>query len=213
MVVALDGGERVGEDVLGDGGSSADVGVAADAAVLVHRAERADDGVVLHRDVAGERGGVGEDAAVADVGVVADVHVGHDEAAGADRGDAAAANGSAGDGDVLADGGVGADGAAGGLAEYFRSWGATPRQANGWTVAPGPRVRWPSRTTCEMRLAVLAEDDVGADGAPRADGAGCGDLRASSDDGGGMDVGGAAHSFDSPRLETGGAAGFLACGW
>src|ERR1035438_9715175 len=34
---------------------------------------------------------------------------------------------------------------------YFRSCGATPRQANGWTVAPEPRVRWPSRTTCEMR--------------------------------------------------------------
>src|ERR1017187_1479801 len=34
---------------------------------------------------------------------------------------------------------------------YFRSCGATPRQANGWTVAPGPRVKWPSRTTCEMR--------------------------------------------------------------
>ena len=35
--------------------------------------------------------------------------------------------------------------------------------------------------------AVLAEDDIGADGAPRADGAGCGDFRAGGDDGGGMD--------------------------
>src|SRR5437660_5394107 len=34
MVVALDGGERVGEDVLRDGGASADVSVAADAAEL-----------------------------------------------------------------------------------------------------------------------------------------------------------------------------------
>ena len=73
VVVALDGGERVRQDVLRDGGASADVGVAADAAELVDGAERADDGVVLDGDVSGEGGGVGEDAAVADVRVVADV--------------------------------------------------------------------------------------------------------------------------------------------
>ncbi len=65
MVVALDGGEGVGQDVLRDRGASADVGVAADAAELMHGAEGADYGVVLDNDVAGESGGVGEDAAVA----------------------------------------------------------------------------------------------------------------------------------------------------
>ncbi len=95
VVVALDGGEGVGEDVLGDGGASADVGVAADAAVLMDGAESADDGEVFNDDVAGEGGGVGEDAAVADDGVVADVGVGHDEAVGADAGGAAAALGAA----------------------------------------------------------------------------------------------------------------------
>ena len=64
VVVALDGGERVGQHVLRDRGASADVGVAADAAELVDGAERADDGVVLDGDVAGEGGGVGEDAAL-----------------------------------------------------------------------------------------------------------------------------------------------------
>src|SRR5438105_11490891 len=34
---------------------------------------------------------------------------------------------------------------------YFRSCGATPRQANGYTVVPRPIVRYPSRTTCEIR--------------------------------------------------------------
>ena len=75
VVVALDGGEGVGQDVLGDRGASADVGVAADAAELVHGTEGADCGVVFDDDVAGECGGVGEDAAVADLRVVANVGV------------------------------------------------------------------------------------------------------------------------------------------
>src|ERR1035437_7420160 len=104
VVVALDRGQRVRQDVLGDGRASADVGVLADAAELVHGTERADDCVVLDDDVAGERGSVGEDASVADGGVVADVDVGHDEAAGADAGDASAGGCSARDGDVFADG-------------------------------------------------------------------------------------------------------------
>ena len=41
MVVALDGSERVRQYVLRDGGASADVSVAADAAVLVHGSVRA----------------------------------------------------------------------------------------------------------------------------------------------------------------------------
>src|SRR6266478_917860 len=46
VVVALDGGEGVGEDVLRDGGAAADVGVAAYAAELVDGAEGADYGEV-----------------------------------------------------------------------------------------------------------------------------------------------------------------------
>ena len=73
VIVPLDAGERVGEDVLGGHGASAYVGVAAYSAELVDGAEGTHYGVVLYDDVAGEGGGVGEDAVVADVGVVADV--------------------------------------------------------------------------------------------------------------------------------------------
>src|SRR6266702_4248258 len=64
-------------------------------------------------------------------------------------------------------------------------------------------------------LAVLTQNDVGADRAVRANTAGCGDLRTGSDDGGRVDSGRRTHSADSPRLETsggssGGAVGFFA---
>ncbi len=65
---------------------AADVGVAADAAELVHRGEGADRGVVADLDVAGERGVVGEDRAVADLAVVRDVGVDHEQAVAADAG-------------------------------------------------------------------------------------------------------------------------------
>jgi hypothetical protein len=119
VVVTLDAGEGKGEDVLGDGGASADVAVLADSAELVDGAEGSDGRVVFDDDVAGERGGVGEDASVADDGVVTDVGVGHDEASGADACGASAARGAAGDGDVFADGVVVADGEGGGFACVF----------------------------------------------------------------------------------------------
>ncbi len=66
--LAFGRGKRIGQDVLGDGGASAGVGVLADAAELVDLVERAYRGVVLDDDVAGEGGGVGQDAVVADDG-------------------------------------------------------------------------------------------------------------------------------------------------
>ncbi len=53
VVVALDGGERVRQYVLGNGGAAADVGVAAYATELVDGAEGADYGVVFDGDVTG----------------------------------------------------------------------------------------------------------------------------------------------------------------
>src|SRR5882757_5518227 len=68
-----------GQDVLGDGGAAAHVGMLPDTAKLMHRAERADAGVVLYGDVAGQGGAVGQDAVVADGAVVTDVGVSHDQ--------------------------------------------------------------------------------------------------------------------------------------
>ena len=64
-----------------------------------------------------------------------------------------------------------------------------------------PMVRWPSSHAEDDvgdEVAVFAEDDVGADGAVGADRAACGDLRASGDDGGGVD----AHSAVSTGAST-----------
>ena len=46
--------QRVGQNILGNGGAPADVGILADTAVLVHRAERTDTCMVFDGDVAGQ---------------------------------------------------------------------------------------------------------------------------------------------------------------
>src|ERR1035437_4094344 len=204
VVVALDRGQRVRQDVLGDGRASADVGVLADAAELVHGTERADDCVVLDDDVAGERGSVGEDASVADGGVVADVDVGHDEAAGADAGDASAGGCSARDGDVFADGVQVTDLTACRLACVLQILGRDAEAGEGEDAISGAQREVAVQDDVRDEFAVLAEDDVGADGAIRADAAGCWDLRAGSDDGGRVNSG-RAHSAGTPA--AGSAAG------
>src|SRR4051812_47444829 len=65
--------------------------MAADTAELVDRAQAADVGVILDRDMAGEGDTVGEDRMVANDDVVRDVYVGHEQIAIADRGKQAAA--------------------------------------------------------------------------------------------------------------------------
>ena len=76
--------------VLGDDGVRGDVGMFADAAELMHGAERADLRVVFDGDVAGESGAIHEDVEIAELAVVPDVRVRHDEIVAADARDAAA---------------------------------------------------------------------------------------------------------------------------
>ena len=95
--------------------------------------------------------------------------------------------------------------AAGGFAGVLQVLRRDAEAGEGMSGLPGPSVRWPSRTTWEIRSQSLAEDDIGADGAARADGAGRGNVRASGDDRGGMDVGGGAHSARLRRVGRGGS--------
>src|ERR1700744_208385 len=90
MGLALGGSQGERQNILGDGGATAYVSMLPDTAKLVHRAERADTGVVLYGDVAGQGGAVGQDAMVADGAVVTDVGVGHDQAVTAHPGGATA---------------------------------------------------------------------------------------------------------------------------
>src|SRR5208283_5308834 len=159
------------------------------------RAERADDGVLLDGDVAGQRGGVGQDAAVSDLAVVADVHVGHDEAAIPQAGDAAAARGPARDGDRLANGVIVAQLAARGLARVLQVLRRDADRGEGEDAVAAAEGEMAVEHDVGDELALLAEDDVRADGAERADAAGGGNLRAIGNDRAGMD---AAHSAKAP---------------
>ena len=165
MGAALRGGQREGQNILGDGGAAPDVGVLPDTAVLVHGAERADAGVVLYRDVAGQFLAVGQDTVVADGAVVTDDQgVGHDEAVAAYPGGAAAALCSAGDGDIFADGVVTPFSSAVASPRYLRSWGAT---TDGKEVdpIPSPKARLAIQDNMGDEFAVLAQLDVRTDGA------------------------------------------------
>src|SRR5665213_484602 len=169
VVVALDGGERVGQHVLGDRRSAADVAVLADAAELVHRTQRADYSEVLDDDVSGQRCGVGEDAAIADRRVVSDVGVGHDEAVRADRRQAASADGSAGDGDVFADGDVVADLQARRLTCVLQVLRRDAEAGEGEDAVATSERRVAVENDMRDKLAVFAEHDVCADGAEGTD--------------------------------------------
>ena len=74
----------------------------------MHRRQSADDRVILHRHVAGQRRDVGHDDVVAERDVVRDVAVGQDVIVRADGRDFAVAGGAV-DGDVFAKGVVVAD--------------------------------------------------------------------------------------------------------
>ena len=179
-------GER--EHILGDGGAAADVGMAADAAKLVHRAKGSDGRVVLDDDVTGEGSGVGEDTVIADDAIVADVGVGHDEAMTSDAGGAAAARGSARDGHAFADGVVVSHANGGGLALVFEILGRDADAGKRKEAVAGAGVQMAVENDVRDQLALFAENDIRSDGAVRADRAGCGDDRTGSDDGGGVNA-------------------------
>src|SRR6202044_2820419 len=102
--IPLGGGQGVGENILGDGGSATNVGVLPYTAELMHGAERTHTGMVLDSDVAGQGSAIGQDAVAADGAVVPDVGVGHDQAVVADPGRAATSPGATGEGHAFADG-------------------------------------------------------------------------------------------------------------
>jgi len=77
-------------NVLGNHGVGGDVRISADAAELVHGAERADGGIVFDGYMTGERGAVDENCAASDLTIVTDVRVGHDQVVAADASGAAA---------------------------------------------------------------------------------------------------------------------------
>ena len=113
-------GQGVGQNILGDGGAPAHVGILADTAVLVHRAECAHTGMVFYGDVAGQGGASWPECSGCRwccrdrCGCI-----GHDQAVAAHPGGASAPPGAPGDGHTLADGVVVADFEAGRLALVF----------------------------------------------------------------------------------------------
>ena len=76
---------------------------AADLAELVHQREAAENHMIVHVDVSGQRSGIGEGDVVADDAVVGDVDVGHDPVVVTDPGQAATIAGAAAEGAELAD--------------------------------------------------------------------------------------------------------------
>ncbi len=109
--------------------------------------------------------------------------------------------GAAGDGDVFADGVVVADLEASGFAcvfEVLRGDAETGEGEDAVVAADGEVADVISaEDNVGDELAVVAESDVGADGAVRAYRAGCGDLSAFGDDGCGMDAHSAVSTFAS----------------
>ena len=82
-------GDHEGRHILHDLRAAAGQRVPSDPAELMHRGEPADDRVIPHFDMAGERAVVGEDHVVADDAVVRDVAVGEEISAAADARDRA----------------------------------------------------------------------------------------------------------------------------
>ncbi len=148
-VDAVAGGLALGDHagkwrhVLGDDRGSADVGIAADAAELVHGRKGADGGEIFHGDVAGQSGAVGENGLVADVAIMRDVRVGHEQAAAADGGGAAAADCAAADGDVFAESIFVADDEMGFFAGKFQILGIAADGAEGMENIVAARDRGP----------------------------------------------------------------------
>src|ERR1700692_1870791 len=165
MGLALRRSQREGQDILGDGGAAAYVGVFSDTAELVYRAERADTGMVLYGDVAGQGSAVGQDAVVADGAVVTDVGVGHDQAVAAHAGGSTAPLRSAGDGDVLADGVVIADLERRRFAAVFQVLGSDSQAGEGVDAIPGSQARLAVQYDVRDQFAVLAQLDIRTDGA------------------------------------------------
>src|SRR5690606_6861387 len=87
-LVAFGHAER--NDVSHDTRTPAYEGMMADADELMHRREAADDHIVAHFAVPGERSGIGERHIVPDDAVMRDMAVGHEHAVVAHHGSAAA---------------------------------------------------------------------------------------------------------------------------
>ncbi len=72
------------QNVFGNHSSASDVGVCADTAELMDRAERSYGGPIFHDYMTGESSGIGQEHVVANRGIVADMGIGHDQRVAAD---------------------------------------------------------------------------------------------------------------------------------
>src|SRR5712692_1430416 len=167
--LALGDHQRKRRHVLRDHGRSPDVGVAPDAAVLVHGTERAQAGVVFDRHVAGKRGAVGKDGVVAHAAIVCDVRIGHEEIVAADAGDAAALPGAAADGDELAEDVRIAGRELGALAAILQVLRVAADRAKGMEDVPAPKPRRAVHGSVRMQHAIFAQLDLVAHDGVRAD--------------------------------------------
>ncbi len=95
MGLALGDDARKRRHVLRDDGASADVGVAANAAKLMHGTERTDIRIVLDGHMARERGAIGENGVAADIAIVGNVGICHEKIVAADPRHAATLRGAA----------------------------------------------------------------------------------------------------------------------
>ncbi len=83
---------RIGNDVIGHGGQTADEGLTTDTGELVHGAAAAEDGLVTDVNMASQHDIVGQDDVIAENAVMGDMRIGQEQAVVADAGDPATAD-------------------------------------------------------------------------------------------------------------------------
>src|SRR4029079_7072278 len=157
------------DDVGGDAGHAADKRVCADADILMHGRESADDGAFADRHMSAQGRAVHQRDVVADVAVVGDVAADHQEAIGAHIGRHMASLGTRIDCDVLADQRVRTDGEGARLVVEFDVLGRGPERHEGEHLAAGAERRAAGDAGVGMHDDVVAEHHMRTDHAEWTD--------------------------------------------
>src|SRR5215471_15339030 len=188
VCVASGGRHGKGQNVLRNGGASANVGVSADANKLVYRAKRADHGPFLDRHVSGDRGAVHQHRVIANHRVMSDVGVGHDQDVAANFRDPSTFDRAAVDGYALADFVVIADLQSRRLALVGNILRRHPNGAKGKENVLSSNLGWTFKCDVREQLAALPQFHLRADHAIGANFARGGNFGTRVNDGCGMNV-------------------------
>src|SRR4249919_4042673 len=141
----------------------------ADAAELVDAGEAAEDDVIAHGHMAGQRGVVGKHAVVADVAVVRDVRIGEEPVVVADAGGVATPAGAAVDGAELAEDVAVADGQLDAFARIFLVLRFTADRAVAHEAVVAADPGRTKHAAMRAKAGVVADFDAFADVAERTD--------------------------------------------